>query len=214
MKQNEVREWNLPPVLIAVCCIDLGPPVAEELLMPPLHGEVEQGAASSLTTAVRGDGAVGFARLLRTFCWCCWGRMLVVTSATWRHGVAQPPELLTGSFLICTIPPFGQSTFPPAVIQKCGFEDIKRNTYSTFMWCSAHKRLARWIKRRACDVGEAKEGLKNELWRRWINGRVGEWTKYILEKMSDVGKATEGLENELWHSWSDGKIGEWAKYMF
>ena len=36
-----------------------------------------------------------------------------------------------------------------------------------------HGRLAR---RRACDVGEAKEGLENELWRRWSNGWVGEWT--------------------------------------
>ena len=35
-----------------------------------------------------------------------------------------------------------------------------------------HGRLARWIKSRACDVGEAKEGLENELWRRWSNGRV------------------------------------------
>ena len=26
-----------------------------------------------------------------------------------------------------------------------------------------------------CDLGEAKEGLENELWRRWSNGRVGEW---------------------------------------
>ena len=36
-------------------------------------------------------------------------------------------------------------------------------------------RLARWIKWRACDVGEAKEGLENALWRRWSDGRVGEW---------------------------------------
>ena len=35
-------------------------------------------------------------------------------------------------------------------------------------------RLARWIKWSACDVGEAKEGLENKLWRRWSNGRVGE----------------------------------------
>ena len=28
---------------------------------------------------------------------------------------------------------------------------------------------------RACEVGEAKEGLENELWRRWNNGRIGEW---------------------------------------
>ena len=38
-----------------------------------------------------------------------------------------------------------------------------------------HGRLARWRKWRACGVGEAKEGLDNELWRRWSNGRVGEW---------------------------------------
>ena len=38
-----------------------------------------------------------------------------------------------------------------------------------------HGRLARWIKWRACDVGEAKEGLEYELWRKWSNGRVGEW---------------------------------------
>ena len=33
----------------------------------------------------------------------------------------------------------------------------------------------RWNKWRACDVGEAKEGLESELWRRWSNGRVAEW---------------------------------------
>ena len=38
-----------------------------------------------------------------------------------------------------------------------------------------HGRLARWIKWRACDVGEAKEGLENELWCRRSNGKVGEW---------------------------------------
>ena len=30
-----------------------------------------------------------------------------------------------------------------------------------------HGRIARWRKWRACDVGEAKEGVENELWRRW-----------------------------------------------
>ena len=38
-----------------------------------------------------------------------------------------------------------------------------------------HVRLAWWRKWRACDVGKAKEGLENELWPRWSNGRVGEW---------------------------------------
>ena len=44
--------------------------------------------------------------------------------------------------------------------------------WTTRYW---HGRLARWRKWRACDIGEAKEGLENELWRRWSNGRVGEW---------------------------------------
>ena len=39
-----------------------------------------------------------------------------------------------------------------------------------------HGRLSRWIKWRASDVGEAKEGLENKLWCRWSNGRVGEWS--------------------------------------
>ena len=51
-----------------------------------------------------------------------------------------------------------------------------------------HGRLARWIKSRACDVGEA-------------NWRMN----------CDLGEATEGLENELWRKWSDGKVGEWAE---
>ena len=40
-----------------------------------------------------------------------------------------------------------------------------------------HKLALPWhdVKWRACDVGEAKEGLENELWRRWSNGRIEEW---------------------------------------
>ena len=38
-----------------------------------------------------------------------------------------------------------------------------------------HGRLARWRDWKSCDLGEAKEGLENELWRRWSNGRVEEW---------------------------------------
>ena len=71
------------------------------------------------------------------------------------------------------------------------------------MFYGRHGRLARWRKWKSCDVGEAKEGLQNDLWRRWSNGRG--W------RMScDVGKATEGLENELSRKWSDEKVGEWA----
>ena len=62
--------------------------------------------------------------------------------------------------------------------------------------------LARWIKWRACDVGEAKEGLKNELWRRWSNERDGEWAVTRVKRLKgwrmncDVREVTESLENE------------------
>ena len=46
----------------------------------------------------------------------------------------------------------------------------------TYEYRLRHGQLARWIKWRTCDVTEAKEGLENELWRRWSNGRVGKWT--------------------------------------
>ena len=42
-------------------------------------------------------------------------------------------------------------------------------------------RLTRWIKWRACDAGEAKEGLENELRRRWSDGNLGEWAELILQ---------------------------------
>ena len=50
---------------------------------------------------------------------------------------------------------------------------------SEFRAIGNHGRLARWIKWRACDIGKAKEGLENELWRRWSTGRVGEWAELI-----------------------------------
>ena len=31
----------------------------------------------------------------------------------------------------------------------------------------------------SCDVGKAREGLENELWRRWSEGKVGEWAELI-----------------------------------
>ena len=39
--------------------------------------------------------------------------------------------------------------------------------------CDVEKRKEGW--RISCDVGEATEGLENELWRRWSDGKVGEW---------------------------------------
>ena len=47
--------------------------------------------------------------------------------------------------------------------------------YSSLYLSLFHGRLARCLKWRACDVGEAKERLENVLRRMWNNGRVGEW---------------------------------------
>ena len=41
------------------------------------------------------------------------------------------------------------------------------------------KRLKGW--RMSCDVGKATQGLENELWRRWSDGKVGEWAELIKE---------------------------------
>ena len=32
----------------------------------------------------------------------------------------------------------------------------------------------------SCDVGKVTEGLENEFWRRWCDGKVGEWAKLIV----------------------------------
>ena len=56
---------------------------------------------------------------------------------------------------------------------------------------SNHGRLARWRKWRASDVREAKEGLENELWRRWSDGKLGEWAELIdIEIYSRVNSPT------------------------
>ena len=31
-----------------------------------------------------------------------------------------------------------------------------------------------------CDVGKAREGLENELWRRWRDGKLGEWASHAM----------------------------------
>ena len=68
---------------------------------------------------------------------------------------------------------------------------------------SENERLARWRKWKSCDVVEAKEGLENELRRRWSNGRIGEWAVTYVKRRKgwrmsyDVGEAKERFENEL-----------------
>ena len=38
--------------------------------------------------------------------------------------------------------------------------------------------------RMSCDVGKATEGLEKELWRRWSDGKVGEWAELHLRYSS------------------------------
>ena len=55
---------------------------------------------------------------------------------------------------------------------------------------------------RTCEVGGVKEGLENDLWRRWSNGRVGECAVTWIKRRKgwriscDVGEAMGRLENE------------------
>ena len=43
----------------------------------------------------------------------------------------------------------------------------------------------------SCDVGKATEGLENELWRRWSDVKIGEWTLlYISISMSSAHSPT------------------------
>ena len=78
-------------------------------------------------------------------------------------------------------------SWPFLTIQNLKF--VKMTIRRTWLYLWVHGQLARWIKWRTCDIGEAKEGLKN----------------------CDIGEAMEGLENELWHRWSDEKVGKWAE---
>ena len=75
----------------------------------------------------------------------------------------------------------------------------------------------------SCDVGKATEGLKNELWRRWSDGKVWEWAaihmfghgrlaRWRKWRACDVGEAKKGLENELWRRWSNGRAGKLAAH--
>ena len=64
---------------------------------------------------------------------------------------------------------------PPTAMWRVLWKGLHMRPYCLQLLRSLHGRLARWRKWRACDVGEAKEGLENELWRRWSNGKVGEW---------------------------------------
>ena len=38
----------------------------------------------------------------------------------------------------------------------------------------------------SCDVGEVTEGLENELWCRWGDGKVGEWVELIVIVIAEL----------------------------
>ena len=78
-----------------------------------------------------------------------------------------------------TMPRIGEIGSSPsdAATETHGLVPLKRNRWITpkLKGRKEQGQLARWRKWRACDVGKAKEGLENELWCKWSNGRVGEW---------------------------------------
>ena len=46
------------------------------------------------------------------------------------------------------------------------------------------KREKGW--RMTCDVGEATKGLENELWRRWSDGKLGEWAELLVIVVAEL----------------------------
>ena len=38
----------------------------------------------------------------------------------------------------------------------------------------------------SCDLGKVTEGLENELWRRWSDGKVGEWVELIVIVVAEL----------------------------
>ena len=42
----------------------------------------------------------------------------------------------------------------------------------------------------SCDVGKKTEGLENEVWRRWSDGKVGEWAELIVNSHSRAHSPT------------------------
>ena len=57
------------------------------------------------------------------------------------------------------------------------------------------KRKKCW--RMNCDVGEAKEGLENELWHRWSDGKVGECAELHLRHSSFSNPSVTSLTSQL-----------------
>ena len=70
---------------------------------------------------------------------------------------------------------FGKSAFAQTcfLLLKIRLVHINRakskNAFEHALARFSHGRLARWRKRKSCDVGEAREGLENELWHRCSN---------------------------------------------
>ena len=38
----------------------------------------------------------------------------------------------------------------------------------------------------SCDIGKTTEGLENELWRRWSDGKAGEWAELIVIVIAEL----------------------------
>ena len=98
-------------------------------------------------------------------------RHRLFTYVTWRAAHGCTTRIEREKFYFCSTPLLFLQFIDTSLMNKLSLFHIICVSFK----CLTHERLARWIKWRAFDVGEAKEGLENELWRRWSNGRVGKW---------------------------------------
>ena len=58
----------------------------------------------------------------------------------------------------------------------------------------------------SCDVGEATEGLENELWRTWSDRKVGEWALPNVWKASYTISASIFVDVPYWPPYSTDKF--------
>ena len=117
----------------------------------------------------------------------CLGRFLFPRTSFIRSIVQSCCFLQGASTKLASVGPF-RETKPNLIQGLIGTDtasvELFFNIFTSGIETFIHGRLARWRKWKSCDVQEAKEGLENELWRRWSNGRVGEWAASSFSKPS------------------------------
>ena len=61
--------------------------------------------------------------------------------------------------------------------------------------------------RMSCDIGKATEELENEMWRRWRDGKVGEWAEKASKGCLEIEKSFgTALKSKFWWPMMSGVL--------